>query len=1210
MRRVLRVAILLACLPSAVAAQFCSNCILNTAAPQVAQFNVTSGTVRGILTVGSLNLLSGITTAGTITAGQFVGGGVGLTGLNASNLGSGTVPSARVAGAYSGITGLGTIASGAWQASIIGPTYGGIGADLHIAGTAGGLPYFVGAGVQGVITTPGGPRVLMTAGSGATPVWTSSPALTGQNFSAISLSALNSGTLPHSIQVDTNSIALVNGAGVLGNIPGGASFLTVALPVGNLAGGTLPTANAASSITVTGVRPGYYGGPTTVAQFHVNTDGRLDVANQFNMVFYSTAIVPGPLPPGVTIPANQITSGTLANNVIASSIAANGILAGNYGGPARTLTVTVGGDGRLSAITQPLIALPPAQINAGTLPGTVGVPPTNLQAGTIPNNVIASSVGANGAVPGTYGSPTASAQFVLTADGRIASATSLPIPGASTSTAFNNIDNAWRHSQTSQSASSWTIHGLIATDVGFVGPGGSITGLTPANLSAGTIPANVIASSVGANGITPGSCGDATHSCTITWTADGRATFQSQAAITGVPASSVAAANVTAGTLIDAVKFSTAGVYPGFNGASEFVQLAGTGFLPALNGSALTNLTATAIANGTLPTGVKITTANINPGFNAASELVQLDSSGKLPALDGSALTNVTASAIAANNVTAGTLGTSVKITTANINPGFNGASELVQLDGSAHLPALNASALTSLTPANLSAGQLPTNVTITTANVAPGLNGASELVQFDASTHYPAANGSAITSLTAANIAAGQLPTTVQVTTANITPGFNGANEIVQLNGSGNLPALNAAALTSLTAANISAGTLGPAVIASSVAATGVTAGNYGDANNIPVITVGGDGRVSSVSTVPNSGGTAAPGMTGTYITATSSIVTNGNVDLIYTNSSTGTIHISTYGANLTAFSQLWISNTSSSPLVVDSAYGNVYIFDYFGTSTKTNTTSGNLTIPAYNSLRIEWTTSNSTGIWKPDGNANFGSFCTGGSFTITATGTTNKTVPTGCNHMAFQMTAAGGSGAAVNGGFSGGGGGGGGARGTAPVTPGTVLAIALGAPGAAVPSQANGNDAADSTITNSQSVVLATAGGGKKGHTQAVDNSNGGAGGTASCDASVPNCTTGTGGAGGTGGSGNNAADGGTGGDGGAAGGAKATGTANSGGGGGGAGPLGGVGSAGRHAPGQSPPTDDGSLAGGGSGGMDNSGAPATGAGGGPKMIGTWMP
>jgi len=52
-----------------------------------------------------------ITTASSVTASAFFGDGSGLADLNASNLLLGTVPNARLSGAYTGVTGLGTLAS-------------------------------------------------------------------------------------------------------------------------------------------------------------------------------------------------------------------------------------------------------------------------------------------------------------------------------------------------------------------------------------------------------------------------------------------------------------------------------------------------------------------------------------------------------------------------------------------------------------------------------------------------------------------------------------------------------------------------------------------------------------------------------------------------------------------------------------------------------------------------------------------------------------------------------------------------------------------------------------------------------------------------------------------------------------------------------------------------------------------------------------------
>jgi hypothetical protein len=66
---------------------------------------------------------------GNVAATGFVGSGTGLTSLSASNLSTGTVPSSRLTGSYTGITGVGTISSGVWNGTAIPVSNGGTGAS-------------------------------------------------------------------------------------------------------------------------------------------------------------------------------------------------------------------------------------------------------------------------------------------------------------------------------------------------------------------------------------------------------------------------------------------------------------------------------------------------------------------------------------------------------------------------------------------------------------------------------------------------------------------------------------------------------------------------------------------------------------------------------------------------------------------------------------------------------------------------------------------------------------------------------------------------------------------------------------------------------------------------------------------------------------------------------------------------------------------------
>src|SRR5260221_7325621 len=109
--------------PVAASAQFCPSCIQNTAAPENAQMNITSATIRTTLLVSTETVTNLYVTNFTTT--NLFGNGAGITALNASSLASGTVPSARVSGSYTGITSVGVIAGGLWQGSTVQTQYGG-----------------------------------------------------------------------------------------------------------------------------------------------------------------------------------------------------------------------------------------------------------------------------------------------------------------------------------------------------------------------------------------------------------------------------------------------------------------------------------------------------------------------------------------------------------------------------------------------------------------------------------------------------------------------------------------------------------------------------------------------------------------------------------------------------------------------------------------------------------------------------------------------------------------------------------------------------------------------------------------------------------------------------------------------------------------------------------------------------------------------------
>jgi hypothetical protein len=335
-------------LPARAFSQFCPGCIQNSSTPQVATFNLTKGaTIQGLLDVGQLAV--GNFSVTTMTATQFIGGGAGLTGLNASSLASGNVSSTVVSGPYPDITQVGALTAGQWNASPVPTQYGGTGQNF-VDVSAGSLIYFSAAGQMSTFL-PGQPQqLLQTNGSGA-PVWVSSPAVSGANLYNIPAARLT-GSLPTTVTVSSNSIPYVAGASVLGNISGAAGTITGTLPQSQVATGTWPTSYAASSITATGVTPATYGSGSYSPQLVVHVDGRIYSAAQLPITVGASSVTSGTFPPTVILPLSDLQPGTLPTSVPASSITATGVNPGTYGGSGFLAGLTIGVDGRVTSATQ------------------------------------------------------------------------------------------------------------------------------------------------------------------------------------------------------------------------------------------------------------------------------------------------------------------------------------------------------------------------------------------------------------------------------------------------------------------------------------------------------------------------------------------------------------------------------------------------------------------------------------------------------------------------------------------------------------------------------------------------------------------------------------------------------------------------------------------------------------------------------------------
>ena len=89
-------------------------------------------------------------------------------------------------------------------------------------------------------------------------------------------------------------------------------------------------------------------------------------------------------------------------------------------------------------------------------------------------------------------------------------------------------------------------------------------------------------------------------------------------------------------------------IIDGTNGANRLLILDNTGKIPAVDGSQLTNFAAGNIATGTIPI------ARIDTG-TTANKVVQLDGNAKLPAVDGSQITNMPSATKSSNDPTLST---------------------------------------------------------------------------------------------------------------------------------------------------------------------------------------------------------------------------------------------------------------------------------------------------------------------------------------------------------------------------------------------------------------------------------------------------------------------------------------------------------------------------------------------------------------------------
>ena len=609
-----------------------------------------------------------------------------------------------------------------------------------------------------------------------------------------------------------------------------ASATTDVTDAANIARGTLAAARLPSS----GVTAGTYGSANTIPVANIDALGRVTGVTATPIAIPSSAVtgLAASATTDVTDAAN-ITRGTLA----AARLPSSGVTAGTYGNASTQSQLTLDSYGRVTSVANVAVAIPSGAVTGLAASATTDVTDAaNITRGTL----AAARLPNSGVTAGTYGNASTQSQLTLDSYGRV--------------TSVANVAVAIPSSAVSGLAASATTD---TTDA--------------ANITKGTLAAARLPSS----GVTAGTYGNASTQSQLTLDSYGHVTSVANvavaipsSAVTGLAASATTdvtdAANITRGTLA-AARLPSSGVTAGtYGNASTQSQLTLDSYgrvtsvanvAVAIPSSAVTGLAASAttdvtdaanITRGTLA-AARLPSSGVTAGTygNASTQSqLTLDSygrvtsvanvavaipSGAVAGLAASATTDVTdaaniargtlaAARLPSSGVTAGTYGSANTIPVANIDA-------LGRVTGVTATPiAIPSSAVTGL------AASATTDVT-DAANITRGTLAAARLPS------------SGVTAGTYGNAS-----TQSQLTLDSYGRVTSVANVAVAIP-SGAVTGLAASATTDVTdAANITRGTLAAARLPSS----GVTAGTYGSANNIPVANIDALGRVTGVTATP----------------------------------------------------------------------------------------------------------------------------------------------------------------------------------------------------------------------------------------------------------------------------------------------------------------------------------------------------------------------
>jgi hypothetical protein len=397
--------------------------------------------------------------------------------IAANQITSGTIDTARISGSYTGITGVGTLTAGIWNASTIGVAYGGSGATTFTAG------YLKANGTAAFTTVTSIPNTDIT-GLGT---------MSTQNANNVAITGGTIATLTSPIAVGSGGTGASTLTGYVKGTGTAALTASATIPSTDITGlGTMSTQNA-NAIAVTG---GTING-TTIGATTPSTGAFTTGA--FTTITASTSL---------TTPIVQATnSGGLS---LKNSAGTTQMSMGAGGGDNISLNVSTNLNGTNAQIDISPTGTGHVHIKP-TGSGSIEVAPTNV--GTIDNMTIGATTAKNGSfvdlsVTGitSFDGSQGTAGQVLTSAGTGATPT-WTTPVAYATVTDDTTTNAVRYPLYAAATSGNLTTEYVAstkyqfnpstgvlTATGFSGSGASLTSLTAGNLS-GTIPSAVLGNS-------------------------------------------------------------------------------------------------------------------------------------------------------------------------------------------------------------------------------------------------------------------------------------------------------------------------------------------------------------------------------------------------------------------------------------------------------------------------------------------------------------------------------------------------------------------------------------------------------------------------------------------------------------------------------------------------------------------------------------------